>query len=127
GSDGGVGCVVVVPAVERQRSGVGGGVVLEMVTERRGSVAAWVVVLAVGRRTLPEKWRRVTESVIVDRIDRDDPKMPSLETTATYDDSEEEADFTNLKSSIHVSPTPTTRTHNNHPLKQVIGSLNTPV
>nr|GEU35555.1 retrovirus-related Pol polyprotein from transposon TNT 1-94 [Tanacetum cinerariifolium] len=42
------------------RSGVGGGVVL----------AAWVVVLAVGRRTLPEKWRRVTESVIVDRIDR---------------------------------------------------------
>nr|GEY62174.1 hypothetical protein [Tanacetum cinerariifolium] len=48
GSGGGVGCVVVVPAVERQRSGVAGGVVL----------AAWVVVLAVGRRTLPEKWRR---------------------------------------------------------------------
>nr|GFB85256.1 hypothetical protein [Tanacetum cinerariifolium] len=45
GSGGGFGCVVVVPAVERQRSGVGGGVVL----------AAWVVVLAVGRRTLPEK------------------------------------------------------------------------
>nr|GEX98669.1 hypothetical protein [Tanacetum cinerariifolium] len=45
GSGGGVGCVVVVPAVERQRSGVGGSVVL----------AAWVVVLAVGRRTLPEK------------------------------------------------------------------------
>nr|GFA50794.1 hypothetical protein [Tanacetum cinerariifolium]GFC20732.1 hypothetical protein [Tanacetum cinerariifolium] len=47
GSGGGVGCVVVVPAVERQRIGVGGGVVLEMVTERRCSVAAWVVV-AVG-------------------------------------------------------------------------------
>nr|GFA41507.1 hypothetical protein [Tanacetum cinerariifolium] len=47
GSGDGVGCVVVVPAVERQRSGVGGGVVLEMVMERRGSVAAWVVVLAV--------------------------------------------------------------------------------
>ncbi|GJR18889.1 putative reverse transcriptase domain-containing protein [Tanacetum coccineum] len=57
----------------------------------------------------------------------DDPKMPSLETIETYDDSEEEADFTNLESSIHVSPTPTTRIHKNHPLKQVIGSLNTPV
>nr|GEU57769.1 hypothetical protein [Tanacetum cinerariifolium] len=57
----------------------------------------------------------------------DDSKMPGLETIATYDDSEEEADFTNLESSIHVSPTPTTRTHKNHPLKQVIRCLNTPV
>nr|GEW65009.1 ribonuclease H-like domain-containing protein [Tanacetum cinerariifolium] len=57
----------------------------------------------------------------------DDPKMPGLETIATYDDYEEEAEFTNLEPSIHVSPTPTTRTHKNHPLKQVIGSLNTPV
>nr|GEY84704.1 hypothetical protein [Tanacetum cinerariifolium] len=56
-----------------------------------------------------------------------DPKIPGLETIATYDDYEEEADFTNLESSIHVSPTPTTRTHKNHPLKQVIRSLNTPV
>nr|GEV12892.1 hypothetical protein [Tanacetum cinerariifolium] len=57
----------------------------------------------------------------------DDPKMPGLETIATYEYSEEEADFTNLESLIHVSPTPTTRTHKDHPLKQVIGSLNTPV
>nr|GEV80867.1 hypothetical protein [Tanacetum cinerariifolium] len=57
----------------------------------------------------------------------DDPKMPGLKTIDTYDDSKEEADFTNLESSIHVSPTPTTRIHKNHPLKQVIGSLNTPV
>nr|GFA03842.1 hypothetical protein [Tanacetum cinerariifolium] len=57
----------------------------------------------------------------------DDPMMPDLETTATYDDFEEEANFTNSESSIHVSPTPTTRTHKNHPLKQVIRSLNTPV
>nr|GEW37589.1 hypothetical protein [Tanacetum cinerariifolium] len=49
-----------------------------------------------------------------------DPKMPGLETIATYDDSEEEADFTNLESSIHVSPTPTTRTHKNHTLKQYL-------
>ncbi|GJV21001.1 putative ribonuclease H-like domain-containing protein [Tanacetum coccineum] len=56
-----------------------------------------------------------------------DPKMPGLETIETYDDYEEEADFTNLESSIHVSPTPTTGIHKNHPLKQVIRSLNTPV
>nr|GEU86629.1 hypothetical protein [Tanacetum cinerariifolium] len=48
-----------------------------------------------------------------------DPKMPGLETIATNDDSKEEADFTNLESSIHVSPTPTTRTHKDHPLKQM--------
>nr|GEY16495.1 hypothetical protein [Tanacetum cinerariifolium] len=42
-------------------------------------------------------------------------------------DSEEEADFSNLESSIHVSPTPTSKTHKDYPLKQVIGSLNTPV
>nr|GEW56057.1 putative ribonuclease H-like domain-containing protein [Tanacetum cinerariifolium] len=57
----------------------------------------------------------------------DDLKMPGLDTTTTYDDSEEEADFTNLESSIDVSPTPTSRTYKNHPLKQVIGSLNTPI
>nr|GFB33067.1 hypothetical protein [Tanacetum cinerariifolium] len=72
GGAGGKGAAVgvVVLAVERQRSGVGGGVVL----------AAWVVVLAVGRRTLPEKWRRqdsgvtrwwwrVKESGVEDRVD----------------------------------------------------------
>nr|GEW50895.1 hypothetical protein [Tanacetum cinerariifolium] len=56
-----------------------------------------------------------------------DPKMPGLETIATYDDSKKEVDFTNLESLIHVSPTPTTRTHKNHPLKQEIEILNTPV
>nr|GEU95488.1 hypothetical protein [Tanacetum cinerariifolium] len=48
----------------------------------------------------------------------DDPKMSGLETIETYDDSEEEADFTNLESLFHVSPTHTTRIHKNHPLKQ---------
>nr|GEU83989.1 putative ribonuclease H-like domain-containing protein [Tanacetum cinerariifolium] len=57
----------------------------------------------------------------------DDPKMLSLETIATNNDSEEEANFTNVESLIHVSLPPTTKTHKNHPLKQVIGSLNTPV
>nr|GEU96833.1 putative ribonuclease H-like domain-containing protein [Tanacetum cinerariifolium] len=37
----------------------------------------------------------------------DDPKMPGLETIATYDDSEEEADFTNLEPSIHRKLKPT--------------------
>nr|GEV24493.1 hypothetical protein [Tanacetum cinerariifolium] len=55
----------------------------------------------------------------------DDLKMPGLETIATYDDSEEGADFTNLESSIHASPTPTTRTHKNHPLKETHEDLNT--
>ncbi|GJU19643.1 ribonuclease H-like domain-containing protein [Tanacetum coccineum] len=54
-------------------------------------------------------------------------EMPGLETIEIYDDSEEEADFNNLESSIHVSHTPTTRIHKNHPLKQVIRSLYTPV
>nr|GEX15956.1 hypothetical protein [Tanacetum cinerariifolium] len=48
----------------------------------------------------------------------DNPKMHGLETIATYDDFEEVADFTNLESSIHVCPTPTTRTHKDHPLKK---------
>nr|GEW62186.1 hypothetical protein [Tanacetum cinerariifolium] len=57
----------------------------------------------------------------------DDPKMPGLETIKTYDDSEEETDFTNLESSINVSHTPTIRIHKNHPLKQVTRSLNTSI
>nr|GEW29051.1 putative ribonuclease H-like domain-containing protein [Tanacetum cinerariifolium] len=55
----------------------------------------------------------------------DDTKLPGLETIATNDDSKEKAEFTNLESSIQVSPTPTTRIHKDHPLKQVIRSLNT--
>nr|GEV89123.1 reverse transcriptase domain-containing protein [Tanacetum cinerariifolium] len=53
-----------------------------------------------------------------------DLKMPGLETITTNDDSEEGADFTNLESSIHVSPTPTTRTYKNHPLKSKLKPTN---
>nr|GEX52127.1 hypothetical protein [Tanacetum cinerariifolium] len=35
-----------------------------------------------------------------------------------------EADFNNLETSITVSPIPTTRTHNAHPISQIIGNLN---
>nr|GEX77998.1 hypothetical protein [Tanacetum cinerariifolium] len=34
-----------------------------------------------------------------------------------------EADFNNLETSITVSPIPTTRTHNAHPISQIIGNL----
>nr|GEX05583.1 ribonuclease H-like domain-containing protein [Tanacetum cinerariifolium] len=67
--------------------------------------------------------RRVEENLHIEFLENkpivaDDLKMPGLETIATYDDPDKESDFTNLESSIHVSPTPTTKTHKNHPLKQ---------
>nr|GEW88970.1 hypothetical protein [Tanacetum cinerariifolium] len=56
----------------------------------------------------------------------DDPNMPELE-DITYSDDEEDvgakADFTNLETSITVSPIPTTRVHKDHPVTQIIGDL----
>nr|GEY56696.1 hypothetical protein [Tanacetum cinerariifolium] len=56
----------------------------------------------------------------------DDPNMPALE-DITYSDDEEdvgtEADFSNLETTITVSPIPTTRVHNDHPVTQIIGHL----
>nr|GEU76387.1 hypothetical protein [Tanacetum cinerariifolium] len=56
----------------------------------------------------------------------DDPNMPELE-DITYSDNEEdvgaEAYFTNLETSITVSPIPTTRVHKDHPMTQIIGDL----
>nr|GFB01279.1 hypothetical protein [Tanacetum cinerariifolium] len=56
----------------------------------------------------------------------DDPNMPALE-DITYSNDEEdvgaEADFTNLETTITVSPIPTTRVHKDHPVKQIIGDL----
>nr|GFD33504.1 hypothetical protein [Tanacetum cinerariifolium] len=34
-----------------------------------------------------------------------------------------EADFNNLETSITVSPIPTTRTHKDHPVAQIIGDV----
>ncbi|GJX62796.1 putative ribonuclease H-like domain-containing protein [Tanacetum coccineum] len=56
-----------------------------------------------------------------------DPTMPNLVNIETNDDNEEEDDFNNLETSINVSPTTTTRIYKDRPLKQVIGSVNTPV
>nr|GEY38946.1 uncharacterized mitochondrial protein AtMg00810-like [Tanacetum cinerariifolium] len=54
-----------------------------------------------------------------------DPNMPELE-DITYSDDEEdvgaEPDFTNLETTITVSPIPTTRVHKDHPVTQIIDS-----
>nr|GEU63301.1 ribonuclease H-like domain-containing protein [Tanacetum cinerariifolium] len=56
----------------------------------------------------------------------DDPNMPALE-DITYSDDEEdvgvEADFSNLETTITVSPILTTRVHKDHHVTQIIGDL----
>nr|GEW07926.1 putative ribonuclease H-like domain-containing protein [Tanacetum cinerariifolium] len=52
--------------------------------------------------------------------------MPALEDIIYSDDEEDvgaEADFSNLETSITVSPIPTTRVHKDHPVTQIIGDL----
>nr|GEX41109.1 putative ribonuclease H-like domain-containing protein [Tanacetum cinerariifolium] len=56
----------------------------------------------------------------------DDPDMPALEDIIYSDDEEDvgaEANFSNLETSITVSPIPTTRIHKDHPVTQIIGDL----
>nr|GEW68701.1 putative ribonuclease H-like domain-containing protein [Tanacetum cinerariifolium] len=67
------------------------------------------------------------KSVFVDPSQHpDDLDMPALE-DITYSDNEEDvggaADFSNLETSITVSPIPTTRVHKDHPVIQIIGDL----
>nr|GEW29566.1 ribonuclease H-like domain, reverse transcriptase, RNA-dependent DNA polymerase [Tanacetum cinerariifolium] len=56
----------------------------------------------------------------------DDPNMPALK-DVTYSDDEEdvgaEGDFSNLETSIIVSPIPITRVHKDHPVTQIINDL----
>nr|GEW03943.1 uncharacterized mitochondrial protein AtMg00810-like [Tanacetum cinerariifolium] len=55
-----------------------------------------------------------------------DPNMPALEDITYFDEEEDvgaETDFTNLETTITVSPIPTTRVHNVHPVTQIIGDL----
>nr|GFA23578.1 ribonuclease H-like domain-containing protein [Tanacetum cinerariifolium] len=59
---------------------------------------------------------------------RDTPQPPDVveREDIVYSDHENvgtEADFNNLETSITVSPIPTTRTHNAHPISQIIGNL----
>nr|GEV69570.1 putative ribonuclease H-like domain-containing protein [Tanacetum cinerariifolium] len=54
----------------------------------------------------------------------DDPPMPALEDIIYSDDEEdvsEEADFSNLETSITISPIPTTTVHKDHHVTQIIG------
>nr|GEV85838.1 hypothetical protein [Tanacetum cinerariifolium] len=56
----------------------------------------------------------------------DDPNMPTLEDITYSDDDEDvgaEADFTNLETTITISPIPTTKVHKDHPVTQIIGDL----
>nr|GEV63219.1 putative ribonuclease H-like domain-containing protein [Tanacetum cinerariifolium] len=56
----------------------------------------------------------------------DDPNMPELEDITYSDDKEDigaEADFTNLETTIIVSPIPTIRVYKDHPVTQIIGNL----
>ncbi|GJY68582.1 putative ribonuclease H-like domain-containing protein, partial [Tanacetum coccineum] len=65
-----------------------------------------------------------------------DPLMPDLEDTTdllntdifsgAYDDEDvgAEADLNNLKTTMNVSPIPTTRIHKDHPKDQIIGDIN---
>nr|GEV25234.1 putative ribonuclease H-like domain-containing protein [Tanacetum cinerariifolium] len=56
----------------------------------------------------------------------DDPNMPALEDITCSDDEEDvgaEADFTNLETTITVSPIPTTRVHKDYHVTQIIGDL----
>nr|GEW46687.1 uncharacterized mitochondrial protein AtMg00810-like [Tanacetum cinerariifolium] len=56
----------------------------------------------------------------------DDPDMPALEDIVYSDDEEDvgvEANFSNLETSITVSPIPTTRVHKDHHVTQIISDL----
>nr|GEZ89052.1 ribonuclease H-like domain-containing protein [Tanacetum cinerariifolium] len=56
----------------------------------------------------------------------DDPDMPALEDIVYLDDEEDvgaKDDFSNLETSITVSPIPTTKVHNDHFVTQIIGDL----
>nr|GEY55870.1 ribonuclease H-like domain-containing protein [Tanacetum cinerariifolium] len=56
----------------------------------------------------------------------DDPDMPALEDIIYSDDEEDvgaETDFSNLETSITISPIPTTKVYKDHPVTQIIGDL----
>ncbi|GJX75536.1 putative ribonuclease H-like domain-containing protein [Tanacetum coccineum] len=65
-------------------------------------------------------------------VNYDDSEIPPLEdiydspsegifTNSSYDDEGAEADFTNLESTVNVSPIPTSRIHIIHPTNQILG------
>ncbi|GJT78460.1 putative ribonuclease H-like domain-containing protein [Tanacetum coccineum] len=70
--------------------------------------------------------------------DQDDSQIPALEdiydnpndgffTNASYGDEGVVADFTNLESTVNVSPIPTSRIHSIYPITQILGDLKSAV
>ncbi|GJW57861.1 putative ribonuclease H-like domain-containing protein [Tanacetum coccineum] len=68
----------------------------------------------------------------LNNTDQDDSQIPALEdiydnpsdgifTNASYDDEGAVTDFTNLESTVNVSPIPTSRIHSIHPTTQILG------
>ncbi|GKE60052.1 hypothetical protein Tco_1510419 [Tanacetum coccineum] len=56
--------------------------------------------------------------------DQDDSQIHALDgifTNASYDDEGAVADFTNLETTVNVSPIPTSRIHSFHPITQILG------
>ncbi|GJW47238.1 putative ribonuclease H-like domain-containing protein [Tanacetum coccineum] len=71
-------------------------------------------------------------SIVAPHPSEDDSKIPPLEdiydntgegifTSASFDDEGAVADFTNLESTVNVSPIPTSRIHTIHPTTQILG------
>nr|GEW68674.1 putative ribonuclease H-like domain-containing protein [Tanacetum cinerariifolium] len=86
----------------------------------------------IGYRVLSAEFEDYSEDNIneVNSVDAsqlpDDPEMPELEDITYFDDEDDvgaDADFNNLKTSIAVTPIPTTRVHKDHPVTQIIGDL----
>nr|GFD24349.1 hypothetical protein [Tanacetum cinerariifolium] len=56
----------------------------------------------------------------------DDPNMPALDDITYFNDEEDvgaAANFSNMETTITVSPIPITRVHKDHPVTQIIGDL----
>ncbi|GJV92379.1 putative ribonuclease H-like domain-containing protein [Tanacetum coccineum] len=74
----------------------------------------------------------VGRPALTNYADQDDSQIPVLEdiydnpndgifTNASYDDEGAVADFTNLETTMNVSPIPTSRIHSIHPTSQILG------
>nr|GEZ11894.1 hypothetical protein [Tanacetum cinerariifolium] len=94
---------------------------------KRGAKGKSPVELSTRYRNLSAKFEDFSDNIINESSQYpDDLSMPALE-DITYSDDEEdvdtEADFTNLETTITVSPIPITRVHKDHHVTQIIGDL----
>ncbi|GJZ02052.1 putative ribonuclease H-like domain-containing protein [Tanacetum coccineum] len=79
-----------------------------------------------------EVFRKDAGGPDINNNDQDDSQIPALEdiydnlsdgifTNASYDNKGAVADFTNLETTVNVSPIPTSRIHSIHPITQILG------